>query len=243
MKSSLVIAAVLLSMALLPNCMRVTDGIEVDVAYQPAATPAAVRTDLGYRVRLERAMIAFGRVELIRCDNFVLDLWKLVTAARAKAHEFSSPTSLGVPLVIDLMESAGVPLFAGTLRPPPGRYCGIRVVGMPADQDAVGLTDENLDMMQNSVLIAGQVEDEDGRGPIRADRVDRGDPRPCEMRFDRPLVFDGPVLESVSIQIDHRKWFDGIDFALQDSTAVQQRITENVRSSLQAVLPSEEDGL
>ena len=242
MRFSFVIAAVLFSMALLPNCMRVTDGIEVDVAYQPAATPAAVRTDLGYRVRLDRAVIAVGRVELIRCDNFVLDLWKLVRAARAKAHEFSSPTSLGVPLVIDLMESAGVPLFAGTLRPPPGRYCGIRVIGMPADQDAEGLTDENLDMMQNSVVIAGRVEDEAGEDQA-ALLAEIWEILPCEMRFDRPLVFDGPVVESVSIQIDLTKWFDGIDFALEDSTAVQQRITENVRSSLQAVLPRKEDGL
>jgi len=242
MKSSLAIAAVLLSMALLPNCMRVTDGIEVDVAYQPAAMPAAVRTDLGYRVRLERAMIAVGRVELIQCDNFVMDLWKLVTASTAKAHEFSSPTSLGVPLVIDLMESAGVPLFAGTLRPPPGRYCGIRVIGMPADQDAEGLTDENLDMMQHSVLLAGRVQDDTAEDQS-ALLAEIWEVLTCEMRFDRPLVLSGPVIENVSIQIDHTKWFDGIDFALQGSSAVQQRITENVRSSLQAVLPSEEDGL
>jgi len=222
--------------------MRVTDGIEVDVAYQPAATPAAVRTDMGYRVRLERAMIAVGRVELIRCDNFVLDLWQLVAPARAKAHEFSSPTSLGVPLVIDLMESAGVPLFAGTLRPPPGRYCGIRVIGMPADQDAQGLTHENLDMMENSVLIAGRVEDAEGNDQS-ALLARIWEILPCEMTFDRPLVFDSPVLESVAIQIDHTKWFDGIDFALEDSTAVQQEITENIRSSLRAVLPYAEDEL
>jgi hypothetical protein len=63
------------------------------------------------------------------------------------------------------------------------------------------------------------------------------------MLFDHPLVFDSPVLENVSIQIDHRKWFDGIDFALQSPDAVQRQITENVRSSLQAVLPSMEAGL
>jgi len=242
MRFSLVIVIVLVSVALLPHCMRVADGIEVDVAYQPAATPAAVRTDMGYRVRLERALIAVGKVELLGCDNFVLDLWKLVAPARAHAHEFSSPTSLGVPLVIDLMESAGVPLFAGTLRPPPGRYCGIRVIGMPADQDAEGLTDENLDMMQNSVLIAGRIEDSTNgdETPLLAQIWEV---LPLEMPFDRPLVFDSPVLESVSIQIDHTKWFDGIDFALQDSSAVQQQITANVRSSLQAVLPSGEDGL
>jgi len=242
MRSSLLLTVALLSVASLPHCMRVTDGIEVDVAYQPAATPAAVRTDTGYRVRLERALIVVGKVELLRCDNFVLDLWELVAPARAKAHEFSSPTSLGVPLVIDLMESAGVPLFAGTLRPPPGSYCGLRVLGMPADQDAEGLTDETLDMMQNSVLIAGQVEDESTgeETPLLARIWEVLD---CEMRFDRPLVFDSPVLESVSIQIDHTSWFDGIDFALQDSNAVQQQITENVRSSLQAVLPLAEADL
>jgi hypothetical protein len=235
MRSSLLIAVALLSAASFPHCIRVTDGIEVDVAYQPAATPAAIRTDLGYRVRLERAVIAVGKVELIKCDNFVLDLWRLVVPGRARAHEFSTPTSLGVPVVIDLMESAGAPLFAGTIRPPPGRYCGIRVVGMPADQDAEGLTDENLEMMQHSVLIAGQVENEP-TGEETPLLVRIWEVLQCEILFDRPLVFDSPVLESVSIQIDHTKWFDGIDFALQDTTAVQQQITENVRSSLQAVL-------
>jgi hypothetical protein len=149
---------------------------------------------------------------------------------------------LGVPLVIDLMESAGVPLFAGTLRPPPGRYCGIRVIGMPADQDAQGLTDENLDMMENSVLIAGPVEDAEGNDQF-ALLARISEILPCEMTFDRPLVFDSPILESVAIQIDHTKWFDGIDFALQDSTAVQQEIAENIRSSLRAVLPYAEDEL
>jgi len=242
MKSRLLIAMALLNLVSLVHCMRVTDGIEVDVAYQPEATPAQIRTDLGYRVALERALIVVGRVELIRCDNFVMELQDLFGPARARAHVLDTPTSLGVPLIIDLMESAGAPEFAGTMKPPPGRYCGIRVVGMPADEDAVGLSDENLDMMQHSVLVAGQVTD-----------VTSGEETPLlariwevlqyEMRFDRPLVFDSPVLENVSIQIDHRRWFDGIDFALQSPDAVQRQITENVRASLQAVLPSTEAGL
>jgi hypothetical protein len=113
---------------------------------------------------------------------------------------------------------------------------------MPADQDAEGLTDENLEMMDNSVLIAGQLEDESTgeETPLQARIWEVLD---CEMLFERPLVFDGPVLERVSIQIDHTRWFDGIDFALQDSNAVQQKITENVRSSLQAALPEAEADL
>ena len=159
MRSSLLIAIALLSVGSLPHCMRVTGGIEIDVAYHPEATPAQIRTDMEYRVALERALIVLGKVELIRCDNFVVDLWELVAPARARAHLGDTPTSLGVPLIIDLMESAGTPRFAGTMKPPPGRYCGIRVLGMPADPDAVGLTDENLDMMQHSVLITGHVVD------------------------------------------------------------------------------------
>jgi hypothetical protein len=236
MRSSLLIVIALLSAASLPHCMQVSDGIEVDVAYQPVATPAQVRTNMGYRVHLERALIVVGRVELLRCDNFVLDLWRLVAPARARAHEFTSPTSLGVPLVIDLIEASGAARFAGTLRPPPGRYCGIRVLGMPADQDAEGLNDANLDMMQHSVLITGRVEDtETSEVTPLAARI--WEVLECEMLFDRPLVFDSPVLERVSIQIDHTKWFDGIDFALQSPDAVQQQITENVRFSLQALLP------
>ena len=110
---------------------------------------------------------------------------------------------------------------------------------MPADDDAEGLTEENMDMMQHTVLIVGQVEDTatGDTAPLLA-RI--WEVLECEMLFDRPLVFDSPVLESVTIQIDHTQWFDGIDFALQSPDAVQQQITENVRSSLQAVLPQAE---
>ena len=239
MRSRLFIAMALLNLVSLVHCMRVTNGIEVDVAYQPEATPAQIRTDMGYRVALERALIVVGKVELTPCDNFVADLAKLLAPARARAHVLDTPTSLGVPLIIDLMESAGAPEFAGTMKPPPGRYCGIRVLGMPADQDAVGLSDENLDMMQHSVLVMGQVEDEStgDETPLLA-RI--WEVLECEMLFEQPLVFDSPVLESVAIQIDHTKWFDGIDFVSQSPDAVQGQITENVRSSLRATLPEAE---
>lgn len=242
MKFSLVFALALLSVALLPQCMQVSDGIEVDVAYRPEATPAQIRTDMGYGVRLERALIAVGKVELIACDDVALDLWQLIGPARARAHLAASPTSLGVPFVIDLMQSTGAPLFAGTIQPPPGRYCGIRVLAMPADQDAEGLTEQNLDMLRNSVLVAGRVED-----------LSTGDEVPLlahiwevlqyEMQFDQPLVFEGPVVDGVTIEIDHRQWFDGIDFASQDSLGVQEQITRNVRASLQAIVSQTDTGV
>ncbi len=221
----------------LPQCMQVTEGIEVDVAYQPEATPAEIRTDLGYGVRLSQALIAIGRAELVRCEPIAANVWELVGPGRARAHEMTTPTSLGTPLVIDLMESGGAPLFAGTLRPPPGTYCGIRIVGMPADEDAPGLTENNLVLMQHSVWIEGHVQhrSDEGAWPVE---VGVSGTLPCELRFEEPWVFDQPTLESVAITIDHTRWFDGVDFARQDALAAQRRITENIIASLKA-LPSQ----
>lgn len=230
------------SLLTLPRCMRVTDGIEVDVAYQPVATPAQIRTDLGYRVLLERALLVLGQVELVRCDNFVMDLWQLVGPARARAHVLDTPTSLGTPFVLDLMESTGTPELAGTMKPPPGRYCGVRVVGMPADEDALGVEGENAVMIERSVFVSGRVVDQTTGAEIAlsAEVLDAVD---CELMLEQPLVFESPVLETVSIEIDHTTWFDGIDFAQLSSEAVQQKLTENIRSSLRAVLPYAEDEL
>lgn len=215
----------------LTQCMQVSDGIEIDVAYQPEATPSEIRTDMGYRVRLDRALIAVGQVELIRCDEAAFDLKKLFVPGRARAHQLSSPTSLGVPLIIDLTHSTGIPVFAGTLRPPPGNYCGIRIVGTPADSDAEGLTKENLDMMEHSLRIAARAEDEAGAETWSV-IVSIREGLPFEVRFAEPLALDRPVLEGVSIVIDQTAWFDGIDFAHRDASEMQRRITNNISSSL-----------
>ena len=239
MRSRLAAACVLV--ALLPQCMRVTDGIEVDVSYQPVATPSQIRTDLEYRVRLERALLVVGQIELIRCDNFVADIWQLFTPARARAHVLETPTSLGEPLVLDLMESVGIAQYAGTMKPPPGRYCSVRVVGMPADDDAVGMTNKTQEMTQHTVLIEGQIEGASEADSWLSARIDG--PLELVIELDEPLVLDRPTVEFIAVQIDHRRWFDGIDFAQLSPNAVQQRVNENVRSSLQAELPDWEDGL
>lgn len=232
-----VIACGLLALALTAGCTRVTEGIEVDVAYETPPTPQALRTDLDYRVWLDRALIVLGPVELVECDNFARVLWGLFTAARAKAHAPETPTSLGIPLVLDLLESGGIGFVVGTIRPPPGRYCAIRVVGAPADGDAVGLKN-NVEMLDRSVFLTGEIEDTETleRTPFE---VSIRDPLVGELRFTEPLVFDSPRSVNVSIQIDHIRWFDGIDFAQilpgdAEGAAVQQRVAENIRDSMAA---------
>lgn len=100
------------------SCTRVTDGIEVDVAYETSQMPQAVRASETHRVWLDRALIVLGPIELVECDTFARALWTLFAPARAKAHARQAPTNLGAPFVIDLMEGVGPGLFAGTIRPP-----------------------------------------------------------------------------------------------------------------------------
>ncbi len=69
---------------------------------------------------------------------------------------------------------------------------------------------------------------------IAAKEVERRAKGRCELPFDEPLVLDDPRSVSISVQIGHLGWFDGIDFALHEGAAVQQRLSENIRSSLVA---------
>ena len=220
-------------MPLLPQCVTRTQGIEVDVAYRPAATPAALQTGTGYRVRLERALIVFGEVELMRCDNFARALWNFLGPQKARAHAPTTPTRLGAPLVIDLMESSGVPVFAGTLRPPPGRYCGLRAVGAPAGRDAMGSSDP--DMLETTLLLQGRLEQGNGidMGPIDL-RI--GDRLEWELSFGEPLLLDEARSIAVAVVLDQTAWLDGVDFAPQDETAVRSKLLENVGSYMEASL-------
>ncbi|MGB5812001.1 MAG: hypothetical protein WBG86_15790 [Polyangiales bacterium] len=221
-----------MALVLLTACTRTTDGIEVDIAYQTPPTPQAVRTDMEYKVWLDRALLVLGPVELVECDNFARTVWGLFTAGRARAHAPETPTSLGVPFVLDLLEEGGFGYVVGTIRPPPGRYCGIRVIGAPADGDAANLKG-NLEMLESSVFLSGEIEPPDGaeRTPFF---VQVQDPLVRELRFEEPLVFDSPRSVSVSVRIDHIRWFDGIDFAQLGIAAVQERLTENIVSSMTA---------
>jgi hypothetical protein len=112
---------------------------------------------------------------------------------------------------------------------------------MPATEQAEGLTEKNRDVLEHTMLAAGQVTDS-STGAEWPLEVKMGEPLPCEMRFDRALVFDEPMLESISIEIDQTSWFDGIDFASLDQDAVHERITKNLWSSLKASIPDWELG-
>ena len=88
-------------------------------------------------------------------------------------------------------------------------------------------------MLDRSVLLEGVVVHSE-TGAEQPLRTHIAELIRCDLQFDEPLVFDSPRSVSVSVQIDHMRWFDGIDFAQLGGPAVQQKVTENIRSSLVA---------
>ena len=227
------------------QCVSYSEGIEVDLAYQAPPMVSAIQTDRGYRVRLKRAMITFGEVELVFCDGEGERTDRLLGSSRARAlsdlgssraraHSETTPTQLGVPVIVDLMEGSGIPLFAGTLKPPPGRYCAVRVTCTPADEDALGAGLQRESMLGATVFLEGLVESADGEaiGPVG---VRATEPIERELPFAQPLVLTGqePTV-ALSVRLNTLEWFDDIEFSPKPMAALEERFLENIGASLEA---------
>lgn len=218
------------------QCVSYSEGIEVDLAYQAPPMVSAVQTDRGYRVRLKRAMITFGEVELVFCDGEGERAESLLGSSRARAHSETTPTQLGVPVIVDLMEGSGIPLFAGTLKPPPGRYCAVRVTCTPADEDALGTELQRESMLGATLFLEGLVESAEGEaiGPVA---VRAREPLEQELPFARPLVLTGQEPNvALSVRLNTLEWFDGIEFSPEPMAALEETILENIGASLEAGL-------
>lgn len=96
-------------------------------------------------------VIVVSELELLPCEPGIAERMQQWLIPAALAHTSSSPTLLGNPLVLDVRAQQSV--VAGTLEPPPGEYCGLRIFISAADDDSVGL-DLHPWMLNRSVALA-----------------------------------------------------------------------------------------
>lgn len=136
-------------------------GLEVELALRHEAEGASAgagearefSTAEGHHVRLTQAWVTVYGLELLACPE--------ASAARP-SHGEASPTRLGTPWVEDILRADGERLVVGTLTPPPGDWCTLRVVLEPADEDAEALP-AGVDLVGHTVWLAGEVQ-VDGAG-------------------------------------------------------------------------------
>jgi hypothetical protein len=205
-----------------------TPGLEVEVTSRPVGQRLQLRNDLGYIVDLTRGYLVTSSVELVECPR--LARWLIGTA---EAHLPASPTRLGAPMVESLVGEAET---LGTLRPPPDRYCQLRVSLAPADADARGLPDE-VRFVGRTLYLAGSY-----RSP--GSEVDRPlaalTSESVEVLVPVPdLVLDGEAPRHRRLELSKaaERWFDGIDLDNTPPPELAGRLLGGVAASLTVSAP------
>lgn len=203
----------------LGRCGGYEPGIEVSMALRAAPSTLAFRTDMGFEVRLEEAVLWIDSLELLPCDTVARRLPSGIFFAipRAFAHVDEEPTASKTVPLLDALHSGGLSVEAATLRPPPGRYCGLGVVLKDAavDAEAVGL---HL------------------RGSARRDGSDHGfsvlttaSKQTAEVPFEEPLELSADRrTAALTLVVDQRRWLDGIDFETLPEEDQRSRVMQNV---------------
>lgn len=198
----------------LPACgVRVEEsGIQAAVLYEVLAPGSRTSTDMGDLVAIREAEVSVRSVELLRCADDVDGVDDVddvdetangraaallaALGSRASAHTENTPTRLGIPITVALDPTAG-PASPGVMLPPPGAYCGVRLMlGAPDEAPA-----------DSAARIAGQYLQDD----TMVDFV-RSTPLTATVDIDLPrLVLDSPN-DAVEIWLsaDSGRWLDSM---------------------------------
>lgn len=222
----LVYAAALVSSV---QCAGFEEGIVVELAVVHHASsagpdgggddgePRAFTTDLGYQVALTEARVAVAQLDLVRCDGHASRGF----VATAYAHDTRvPPTRLVLAHVEDMLGPDGVLTPLGALRPPPGAYCGLRVLLAPADDAG------------DTLVVRGVF-----RGP--GDAADT----PFEIRTARAIetgVMFPRVLELAAdardaeavLELHYEEWLDGVELRALQPAELESAVVANLRLSM-----------
>lgn len=214
-------------------------------------------TDNGWRIALRHGYVVISAVELLRPAALSVrspassDLLAWLEPFRpatwiptAQAHTKGSPTRLGAPSVIDLLDPDGAGLELGILEPPPGTYDRLRVTIAPADDDAAHRPSD-IDMVDRTVALSGTAV----RGVDSLEfSITMAATDSVEIPFAAPNGTTGATLQplgvigsrlhlaggeqfSAGIGMTYDRWFEGVDFAHDAPAARDARVLSNIMGS------------
>ena len=183
-----------------------------------ADEPRVFTTAENVQITLTRGFIVLQSIEIVGCETASLGrtIWRniyrgLTLLPEAHAHSLSSGTRLGEPFVEHILGEDLLMNEVGDLEPPQGRYCQIRIVVGPADDDAANLP-ADTDMVGHSLILEGTY------------AMDGADPQPFVLTSDKeqtltldlaePQEFSKDHLDAtVVIGMHYNTWLDGVDFS------------------------------
>ncbi len=138
----------------------------------------------------------------------------------AFAHTSSTPTSTGIPNVINILAVDDMPVSVGALSPPAANYCGATLDLLAADADTVNLpTGQGIpnNMVGSSVyLTANYTLSGGGNGAFTINTSIALAPR--ELLFAMPFALSASNLNvSKSFAINYDTWFNGVDLSVLEA--------------------------
>lgn len=206
-----------------------------------AALPAGSKTvvnDLGDTIVLEKAYLVLANLNMESVctgNSFYVSIeWlldRLVPAAQA--HTVATPTSTGVPIVVNLLAADNVTVDLGRTSPPTGDYCGLTISLAAADDDA-----ENLptgagepDMIGKSLYLEGTQNGTPFTFSISAALIER------KLLFNAPMTLTAANRHAAAtIAIHYDTWFQGVDPAALNDTDLNNpasnQLLQNITASL-----------
>jgi hypothetical protein len=153
----------------------------------------------------------------------------------AHAHTESTPTKLGTPLVVNVLNPDTEELEFGHFSPPPSSYCGITVHMHPADGDARDLP-TTLSMIGLVLHLEGSYDNTVVAGTFNIDIT--LEPEHADIAFPAPIVLSASNLTGeIHLNIEYHTWFNGFDATAianldaADPAAVTQ-LLDNITASI-----------
>lgn len=227
--------------------------VSMSAAPSPANAPMMAAGDKvfttaeGHSVTLTKAylVISSTTIETACGTSFsaafenMLDL----VVPQAHAHTTTTPTSTGVPYVINLLAMDNAPVSIGGMSPAVADYCGVDVDLFAADADALNLPAAagEPDMIGRTVYIEGSYSLTGGG--VGVIKIDTG-----ATLINRNLLLSALMMisastpsGSVSLGINYDTWFDAVDLSLLETETVSttnpsdtnvSQVLQNITSSI-----------
>jgi hypothetical protein len=189
-------------------------------AAEVEGTTRSFTNSRGERITLTRAYVTVNSVEIFPCQT--TSAWRrwmdwLSPIGTAHAHSHSSPLRMGEPHVDDLERPDGAAWELGTLQPPPGSYCRVRVVLGPADADAVGLPEGGA-MTGKTLLLEGQVRSADG-ATSRDFHLESASVANAELPLEMLTLSPDAREASLLLTFAYDHWLEGVQWDSQETAA------------------------
>jgi len=188
----------------------------------PAATVTTTASgkqfvnDQGISIELTSAYLTLSEMEIRTSCNAhpfarILDSLYEWVIPTAHAHTEATPTRLGEPLVVNVINPDSEELEFGHFSPAAGSYCGITVHMHPADADARNLP-AALSMVGLVLHIEGSYDA--GSGAVAFTAETAAEPEHADVAFHDPINLSSSNLTGEAhLNIEYNTWFNGMDAA------------------------------